>query len=124
MINNWRAHFLKQRHDQIQRIADVPDLKREADFLNRDLALADQQSRQIRDLNPIESELVPRNGESIADAKNRLVERLKKHARRDEKLKATLENLHTTRGQGAPRARPTRFRGDRDPGNARSQEKK
>jgi hypothetical protein len=54
MINNWRGHFLKQRFEQIQRIENVPDLKREDDFLNRDLALADQQSRQIMQLNPVD----------------------------------------------------------------------
>jgi hypothetical protein len=110
MINNWRAHFLKQRSNQIRRIEEVPDLRREDDFLSKELALADQQSRQIGELNPVESELRPMGKETLAEAKLRLLARLKKHAKRDGKLRATLENLHETRGQNVPRARPTRHR--------------
>jgi hypothetical protein len=124
MINNWRGHFLKQRFEQIQRIENVPDLKREDDFLNRDLALADQQSRQIMQLNPVETELVPMADQTAAEAKEKLIQRLTKHARRDEKLRATLENLHETRGTNAPRARSTRYRGATIEGNSNSQEKK
>lgn len=111
MINDWRAHFLKQRTMQVQRIAEIPDLKREDDFISKDLTFADQQSRQIRELNPVESELRPKRGETLAKTKERLIERLKKFARRDEKMRATLENLHETRGASAPRARAPRYRG-------------
>lgn len=111
MIKDWRSHFLRQRSNQIQRIANIPDLKREADFIAKDLATADQQSRQIKELNPIESELKPRRGETASQAKEKLIERLKKYSRREEKMRATLEDLHETRGEGAPRARSARFRG-------------
>lgn len=111
MIENWRSHFLKQRFEQIQRIEKVPDLNREEDFLSHDLALADQQSRQIKKLNPVEAELIPSKNETLAETKEKLLNRLTKHARRDEKLKTSLKNLHEIRGSNVPRARPTRFRG-------------
>lgn len=111
MVENWRSHFLQQRVAQVKRIEGVPDLNREADFIERDLALADQQSRQIKDLSPVEDELVPKANESRAEAKERLIKRLQKHAKRDEKLRTTLESLHVTRGTSVPRARPARFRG-------------
>jgi hypothetical protein len=112
MIENSRGHFLKQRFDQIQRIEKVPDLNREEDFLSHDVALADQQSRQIKRLSPVEVELMPSRKETLAEVKERLLKRLAQHARRDEKLRATLENLHETRGSNVPRARSARLRGN------------
>jgi hypothetical protein len=105
MIENWRAHFLTQRSKQINRLATVPDLKREEDFLCVDVAAADQAARQIKELNPVESELVPRKGETPAEAKANFVKRLNQQARREEKLRATLENLHETKPGGSPRVK-------------------
>lgn len=111
MIANWKAHFLRQRFGAMKRLEEVPDLNREEHFLKTDIAFADQLSRQITKLRPIETELVSRADEPVHVAAEKLMTRLMAQAGRNEKMRAVLENLHKTRGDGAPRASEATFRG-------------
>ena len=106
MARNWKARTLRQRFSTVQRLELVPDLKRTEHFLKTDMAYADQQARQTKELKPVLNELKPRDGETTEDAADKLINRLTKHARRDEKMRAILENLYHLRGEGGPRALP------------------
>lgn len=91
MKKDWRAHFLYQRFRQVGDLEVIPDQRRAHHFLEGDMATADRQARQIKEL-------------KVGDDK--MTERLKKHSRRIESLRAGLENLYEDRGAGAPRALP------------------
>lgn len=111
MIQNWKAHVLNQRFGSIKRLEEIPDLKRAEHFLNNDIAIADQLSRQIVKLKPVESELKPRKGETVRVAADKLMKRVAAHADRNEKLRSVLVSLNETRGLSAPRAAEAAFRG-------------
>ena len=72
-------------------------------FLNKELAEADRFARQIKELKPVASDLKPRRGQSAEQAAESLSARLSKFAQRNEKLRSSLEDLHSVRGLGAPR---------------------
>jgi hypothetical protein len=94
MIADRRAHYATQEGKLISELERVPDLKRTEHFLSNELAQADRLARQIKDIKPLESELVPRNGQTPAQAAEKLTERLAAWSQRNEKTRSVLENLH------------------------------
>ena len=85
----------------------VPDLMRADHFLDKEVAALDRASRQIKELKPVMGELKPMKNQTLEEASESLVKRLARHAVRNEKVRATLENIHQLRGREAPRAAPT-----------------
>jgi hypothetical protein len=81
-----------------------------------------RQTRQIKEIKPLESELKPRSGESLSRTKDKLIERLGEQSQRIEKMRAVLENLHETRGRNAPRAAAVKARGQTDHNRRRGNE--
>ena len=81
----------------------VPDLMRTQHFLEKELAEADRFARQVKDLKPVPGELTPRPGQTQEQAAESLSMRLAAQARRIEKIRSSLENLHSVRGLEAPR---------------------
>ena len=82
----------------------TPDLMRTQHFLDVELAEVDRFGRQVKELKPLVSELKPRKGQTAEQAADNLVRRLTKHAQRNEKMRASLENLNSVRGLDLPRA--------------------
>ncbi len=111
MIKNYKRHTMKKVFSRVAALEKVPDLNRTQDFLDKEMASVDRQTRQIKELKPLETELRPREGENTAQARDNLTQRLGKESQRMEKMRAILENLHVTRGRTAPRSPAARFRG-------------
>ena len=84
----------------------TPDLMRANHFLDKEVAALDRASRQIKELKPVVGELKPMKNQTLEEAAKSLVKRLANHAVRNEKVRATLENIHQLRGRDAPRAAP------------------
>jgi hypothetical protein len=91
MVANPKRHSIKERQRQINEIERVPDLNRVQHFLDGEMARADRLARQIKELKTGDIKL----GKKISD-----------HSHRMEKLRATLEHFHETRGEDLPRALP------------------
>ncbi len=89
MIKNHRGHAAYQWFTQIREMERTPDLNREQHFLNGEMTRADRLARQVKELKIGEEEIT---------------QRLVKHSRRMERLRATLEHLHEMHGDGAPRS--------------------
>lgn len=89
MLKNPRRHAACQRLAQIRDIERIPDLKRERHFLDGEMTDVDRSARQIKEL---------KTGEEA------MTKRLVAHSRRLERLRATLEHLHETRGEDHPRS--------------------
>lgn len=94
MIGDRRAHYATQEGKLVSELERVPDAKRTEHFLSNELAQADRLARQIKEIKPLESELVPRKGQSAAQAAEKLTQRLVAWSRRNEKARSVLENLH------------------------------
>jgi hypothetical protein len=60
-------------------------------FLDLELAAVDRFGRQVKDLKPGVSELKPRKGQTAEQAAENLVRRLTEQARRNEKMRSSLE---------------------------------
>jgi hypothetical protein len=104
MINNSKRHSLTQDFLAMEALNKTPDLMRTQHFLEVELAAVDRFGRQVKELRPIASELKPRKGQTAEQAADNLVRRLTEHAQRNEKMRASLENLHSVRGLDMPRA--------------------
>ena len=104
MINNSKRHSITQEARAMASLNKTPDLMRTQHFLDVQLAEIDRFGRQVKDLKPIISELSPRKGQTAEQAAENLVSRITKHARRNEKMRSSLENLHSIRGLDLPRA--------------------
>lgn len=99
MIEDPRAHTARQLFRTIGDLEAVPDLRRETYFIDGQLGEADQKARAVRALRPDPS-AAARHKLNVEN----LMKRLDDHSRKVEKVRATLENLHETRGPDAPRA--------------------
>ncbi len=101
MVADPRGHAARRLMQSITNLEAVPDLRREAHFLNGPMAEADRRGREIKALRPPPSEAA-RHGVILDE----LMRRLASHSHRNEKLRASFEHLHETRGLEGPRARP------------------
>ena len=104
MISHSKRHSITQEVRAINALNKTPDLMRAQHFLEVELAEVDRFGRQVKDLKPIISELKPRKGQTAEQAAESLTRRLADHALRNEKMRASLENLHSVRGLDLPRA--------------------
>lgn len=99
MLSNPKRHSFNQRLNQVRELERVPDLNRAQHFLDGEMRCADRLARQIKELKTNDDTLSKR----MAD-----------YSRRIEKLRATLEDFHETRGNDLPRALPVIERRDAD----------
>ena len=103
MIDNSKRHSIYQESLALNALNGVPDLMRPKHFLEKDLAEIDRFARQVKELKPVVSELRPRKGQTAEEAAASLSKRLAEHAVRNDKMRASLENLHVVRGLGVSR---------------------
>lgn len=96
-IADPRQHAAYQSFSMMADLASVPDLNREQHFLNGRMAEVDRQARLAKDL-----KFSPEEAIDIGNLTKRLVD----HSKRIEQMRRSLEYLHETRADGAPRARP------------------
>jgi hypothetical protein len=89
MLSNPKRHSFNQRQGQVLAMERVPDLSRAQHFLDVEMAHADRLARQVKAL---------RTGDDM------LNKRMAEHSHRMEKMRATLEHFHETRGRDLPRA--------------------
>ncbi|HEX8654924.1 MAG TPA: hypothetical protein VF693_06865 [Allosphingosinicella sp.] len=94
MVADRKGHYAVQEAKLLRELESVPEPKRTEHFLSHELAIADRTARQIKDIKPLESELKPRKGQTATQAAQKLTERLVAWARRNEKTRSVLENLH------------------------------
>jgi hypothetical protein len=104
MIDNSKRHSITQEARAMDALNKTPDLMRTQHFLDVELAAIDRFGRQVKDLKPVVSELKPRKGQTAEQAAEKLVRRITEHAQRNEKMRSSLENLHSVRGLDSPRA--------------------
>lgn len=104
MIKHSKRHSITQEGRLMETLNRTPDQMRAQHFLDVELANVDRFGRQLKDLKPVVAELRPRKGQTAAEAAEKLVERLAKHSQRNEKMRSTLEHLHSVRGLDLPRA--------------------
>lgn len=103
MTNHSKRHSIFQETKALTALGSVPDLMRTQHFLDKEVTEADRFARQIKELKPVAAELKPRRGQSQEQAAESLSLRLAKQSLRNEKIRASLENLHSVRGLSAPR---------------------
>lgn len=101
MKSDPRQHAAYQAFSAVEDLAKVPDLSREAHFLNGKMRIVDQQSRAIKDLKFSSEEAA-----TLKVDPDQLTKRLVEHSKKIGKMRSTLEHLHELRADGAPRARP------------------
>jgi hypothetical protein len=101
MIGDPRQHAAYQSFAVMDELASIPDLSRERNFLVGRMTEVDRQARQVKDLKFSTEEAAAWK----VDA-DKLTKRLTDHSRQIEKMRLSLEDLHESRGDGAPRARP------------------
>jgi len=106
MIQHSRRHSIIQEQRAMSALEATPDLMRADHFLDKEVAALDRASRQIKELKPVMGELKPIKNQTLEEAAESLIKRLANHAVRNEKVRATLENIHQLRGREAPRAAP------------------
>lgn len=106
MIRNSKRHSIVQEQRAMHALEAVPDMMRATHFLDKEVAAIDRASRQIKELKPQLSELQPKKNQTAEQAAESLVKRMASHAVRNEKMRASLEDLHNLRGPDAPRAAP------------------
>jgi hypothetical protein len=107
MVKDPRGHMARQISKSITAMEAVPDLRRATHFLNGAMADADRKGREIKALRPSSSEAL-----KLGVDEDGLMKRLSKHSHRLEKLRASLEHIHDTRGDEASRALAVRLRPD------------
>ena len=105
MISDPRRHAAGQVFRAISNLEHVPDLRREAYFLEGPMAEADRTARQLRLLRPSAAEASKRKVDL-----GRLMKRLEEHSHRLGRNLSMLEALHETRGDEGPRASAVRAR--------------
>lgn len=103
MTNHSKRHSIFQETKALAALGSVPDLMRAEHFLNKEMTDADRFARQIKELKPVAADLKPRRGQTAEQAAEGLSSRLAKQSLRNEKMRASLEDLHSVRGLGAPR---------------------
>lgn len=103
MIQNSKRHSIFQEAAASNRLNHVPDLMRTQNFLDKEIAEIDRFSRQVKDLKPVVSELKPRQGQTPLEAGASLTKRLADWSIRNEKMRSSLENLHSVRGLNSAR---------------------
>lgn len=103
MIGNAKRHSITQESRAMEALNRVPDLMRASHFLEADLTQTDRFARQVKDLKPVASELKLRPGQTPEEAAENLVKRMGAHAYRNEKVRSSLEKLHSVRGLDARR---------------------
>lgn len=108
MIADPRQHAAYQSFSMIENLSSVPDLNRAQHFLNGRMAEVDRQARQAKDLKFSSEEAAERKVDAA-----KLTKRLSDHSKQVEKLRLSLEGMHETRADGAPRARPITKRAER-----------
>jgi hypothetical protein len=118
MKKDPRQHAAYQSIAAIRDLAAVPDLSRESHFLNGRMAEVDRQARLIKELKFSAEEAKTIKVDSIA-----LTKRLVEHSKQVEKMRLSLEDLHETRGEGAPRGRAVETRIRPSGSTARTEEK-
>jgi hypothetical protein len=101
MVSDPRGHAARRLTRSISARKAVPDLRRESHCLIGPMSEADKRAREIKALRPLTRE-ADRHGIKLEE----LMKRLASHSHRVEKLRASLEHLHETRGEEGPRARP------------------
>lgn len=106
MVADPRGHAARQLFHAMEKLAAVPDLKRETYFIDGPLKMADMKAREVKALRPNSAEASRHN----VDVEG-LMKRLADHSRKIEKLCTTLERVHDIRGSDAPRARVAELRG-------------
>lgn len=104
MVNNSKRHSIHQESLALSSLNRVPDLMRPQHFLDKDLAEVDRFARQVKELKPVVSELRPRKGQTPEQAAASFTKRMADHAFQKEKMRASLENLHSVRGLSVSRA--------------------
>lgn len=100
-IADPRQHAAYQSFSMMANLASVPDLSRELHFLTGRMAEVDRQARLAKDLKFSAAEAVDLKVDT-----GKLTKRLVDHSNRVGKMRLSLEDLHETRADGAPRARP------------------
>jgi hypothetical protein len=100
-IADPRQHAANQSFSMMAELASVPDLNREQHFLNGRMAEVDRQARLAKDLKFSAEEAVKWKVDI-----GKLTKRLVAHSKQVGKMRLSLEDLHETRADGAPRARP------------------
>ena len=103
MVNHSKRHAIAQELKAINALNQVPDLMRPQHFLEKEVADADRFARQVKELKPAAAELKPRPSQSPEQAAESLSARLAAQALRNEKIRSSLENLHSVRGLDKPR---------------------
>lgn len=103
MTGHSKRHSIVQETKALAALGRVPDLMRTQHFLEKEMTEADRFARQIKELKPVAAELKPRRGQTQEQAAESLSARLAAQALRNEKIRASLENLHSVRGLAAPR---------------------
>ena len=109
MTNDPRGHMARQLFRSVSALEEIPDSRREKYFINEPLAHADRRAREIKAPRPLQAEAA-----RIGVDANDLMRRMGEHSHRIEKLRASFEHLHETRGDERPRARPIEIGKDRD----------
>lgn len=89
MISNWRSHALHRAVNSIKELEAIPDQRRARHFLDNEMTNATRIAHQISSLN-------------VADLD--LSARLKKHSRKMDEMRSTLNNFYEIRGDLMPRA--------------------
>lgn len=98
-----KAHYLRQRHKQVQTLSSVSEARRVQHFLERDLADADR---------------IAQHAAKIRTSDEALKEMLSRSSKRLARMVATFEDLKATVGD-APRSAAPRRRSELLPGSAR-----
>jgi hypothetical protein len=95
-LKNPKAHYLRQRTKQFERISRVPEVRRVQDFLDKDLADAMRTARQAEKL-------------KVSD--QGLAQMLRRTSERLERMFPLLDDLHQTVGTTSRSASPRRRQG-------------
>jgi hypothetical protein len=104
MVKDPRGHMARHLATSLSAMEAVPDLRRATHFLNGSMANADRKGREIKALRPLAAEAAKLGVDGDG------LKRLSKHSHRLERLRASLEHIHDTRGDEASRARAVRSR--------------
>ncbi|MER9397054.1 hypothetical protein NKI46_02795 [Mesorhizobium sp. M0615] len=104
-INDPRQHAAYQNFKMIAELAAVPDQNREQHFLNGRTSEVARQAWQVKNLRFDIDDAAARKID-VAQFTKRLVD----HSKQMGKMLQSLEDLHESRGRGAPRARPIAMR--------------
>jgi len=100
MLRDSMKHEANQIFADIEALESVPDARREHYFLEASLRIALERAREVARLHPSVDEAAKQG----IDA-NSLMKRMNEHVSNLEKVRTALTSYHSTRSEGAPRAR-------------------